>query len=313
MPSGETPGAVAIVTPGDRQPVAVVATDEGGLAGLDLSSGAVVWSERMPGRLRGVPVAAGGSVALVWERDDVRVMLVDAATGALRWQQPIPERAGTPAVDGDTLVVGAGTGKGDGRAFAFALADGVPRWKARTGASFQPDSVPTIDGRDVFLVDELGGVDRLDLGSGQRVWHRALGEAVLIARPVVVGDAVRSRSRRDRRGPRSGHARSRDRPGPGAAHRVGQCRCEWSAAGISCSWRNAWSSATRSRRMAPIGSPARPEVADESSATLLADPSVRVRDLARPSSHGRNRLLRAPSHGRRTQPREGTSAWLSSL
>ena len=190
VPSGETPGAVAIATPADRSPVAIVATDEGGLAALDLGTGAVVWSERMPGVLRGVPVTAGGSVALVWEREDVRVLMVDAATGEIRWQQPIPERAGTPAVSGETLVVGAGTGDGDGRAFAFGIGDGSPRWKTEVGASFQPDSQPTIDGNDVFLVDELGGVDRLDLRSGRRIWHRALGEAVLIARPVVVGDGV---------------------------------------------------------------------------------------------------------------------------
>jgi outer membrane protein assembly factor BamB len=190
VPSGETPGAVAIVAPADRPPVAVVATDEGGLAALDLRTGVMVWSQRMPGALRGVPVAAGDGVAAVWEGDDVRLKVLDAGTGALRWEHAIPARAGTPTVAGDTLVVAAGTGGRDGRALAFTLSDGAVRWDTRVGASFQPQSEPTVDGNDVFVVDELGGVSRLDFDTGRLRWRRALDEAVLIARPVVVGDAV---------------------------------------------------------------------------------------------------------------------------
>lgn len=193
----ETPAAVAVVAPPGTPAVAVVSTEEGGLAGLDARTGRPRWSVRQLGAIRGVPAAdpVTGTVSAVWqagEATDLRV--VDAASGVVRFEHPIRSWAGSPAVarlaETRLVVVGAGSARFDGVVRAFDLADGSPRWQARVPASFQPGLVPLVDRHTVVIVDQLGNVTALDAGSGRRRWSTRTRAAEIRARPVRAGDAV---------------------------------------------------------------------------------------------------------------------------
>ena len=94
------------------------------------------------------------------------------------------------------MAVGAGAGRHGNEVRAFALADGSPRWRSPVGAPFQPDLVPLVDGDDLYVVDQLGDVTRLDLADGTRRWateHAGPGGV----RPAAAG---RRRHRRLERG-----------------------------------------------------------------------------------------------------------------
>jgi outer membrane protein assembly factor BamB len=193
----ETPLAVAVVALPAPMAVAVVATEEGGLAGLDAGTGQPRWAVRHAGRIRGLPVAdaATGTVAAVWqEGEDTRLRVTDAASGATEFEHPVLSWAGSPAVvplpTARLVVVGAGTARYDGIVQAFDLAGGGRRWQAPVPASFQPELVPTVDGPTVVLVDQLGNVTALDAASGRRRWRTRTRAAEIHARPVRAGDAV---------------------------------------------------------------------------------------------------------------------------
>jgi outer membrane protein assembly factor BamB len=183
----ETPGPVAL-----GAGVGVVTTREGGLVALDAADGTVRWSLRLPAPVRGAPVvdAATGAVVVVTGGASPRLRVLDAAIGTPRWDREIALQTGTPAVAVDAVVVGAGDGRGRSTVAAYAPADGAPRWSTAVPASFQPGLEPTIVDGDVYVVDQLAHVTRVDLRTGERRWSRDLGGAVLVGEPVVVGRAV---------------------------------------------------------------------------------------------------------------------------
>lgn len=194
----ETPGPVALVGPGGTPAVAVVSTEEGGLAGLDIRTGAMRWSRRYSGRVLGVPAVddVSGSVIMLWQDDlGARVQSVDGATGLLRWQHAVFPLAGSPVItDGPPehriVVIGSGKGNYESDVRAFALADGAVGWRVRVPASFQPGNVPLVDGNAVVVVDQLGNATRLDLADGQRRWSTDTGSVVVDGHPVRAGSAI---------------------------------------------------------------------------------------------------------------------------
>jgi outer membrane protein assembly factor BamB len=193
----EPPGAVALLPLSTAPGLALVATELGGLAGLDLRTGAPRWSVRLTGRLRGRPDAdpVSGTVAGVWQAGAVtELRVVDAAGGTVRWARPVPAGAGAPVVArssaGALVVVGAGDGRYTSSVRAFSLEDGRERWHAAMPASFQPGLVPLVDGDVLYVLDQLGTVSGLDLATGRRRWRTATGRPEIAARPVRTGTAV---------------------------------------------------------------------------------------------------------------------------
>jgi outer membrane protein assembly factor BamB len=193
----ETPGPVALAGPGTTPAVAVVSTEPGGLAGLDLRTGAPRWSTRVEGRPRGGLAADGatGTIAGVWEgRASTRLRTFDAATGVVRWEHEIPPAAGTPVVTRvggrPIVIVGAGDSHYRSAVRAFALDDGSLRWWARVHASFQPGSVPLVDDGAIVVVDQLGTVTALDVTTGARRWSTPTRAATIEAHPVRDRDAI---------------------------------------------------------------------------------------------------------------------------
>ncbi len=190
----ESPGPVALVGPPGTPPIAVISTEEGGLVGLDVGTGHQRWSVRFTGAMKGTPAVdpASGTIATVWQGDgpESRLRVIDGATGTLRWEQPIAVMAGSAVVAPGIVAVGAGAGRHGSEVRAFALADGSPRWRVPVGAPFQPDLVPLVDGDDLYVVDQLGDITRLDLADGTRRWATSTRALEVYVRPLRVDDAI---------------------------------------------------------------------------------------------------------------------------
>ena len=73
---------------------------------------------------------------------------------------------------------------------AFALTDGAPRWHAPVAASFQEDLVPLVDRDDLYVVDQLGTVTRLDVADGRRRWATGTDAVETHVHPIRVDDAI---------------------------------------------------------------------------------------------------------------------------
>ncbi len=191
-PTEEGGGPVALVAPPGLPAVAILTTRAGGLVGVDAGSGVARWSLRLAGAVRGTPAVddATGSVAIVERGAEARLRVLDAVTGSPRWDRAIEWAASTPAIGEGTVVVGAGDGRYRATVSAWGLADGAPRWTAKVPASFQPGLRPTVAGGDVYALDQLDHVTRVDGRTGIPRWTRALRGAALVGAPVVIGDVV---------------------------------------------------------------------------------------------------------------------------
>jgi outer membrane protein assembly factor BamB len=102
--------------------------DKGALTAFDLNTGAVRWSWTGDGPGYASPmVATLDGVRQIITPTQVKIVGVDAATGALLWERPLVHQfvsnSITPIVSGQTIIV-AGTGP----LFAFAVARRAGQW-----------------------------------------------------------------------------------------------------------------------------------------------------------------------------------------
>jgi len=102
--------------------------DKGALTAFDLNTGAVRWSWTGDGPGYASPmVATLDGVRQIITPTQVKIVSVDAATGALLWERPMVHQfvsnSITPIVSGQTIIV-AGTGP----LFAFAVARRAGQW-----------------------------------------------------------------------------------------------------------------------------------------------------------------------------------------
>ena len=132
------------------------------------------------------PVVHGGSVVLNWDQEgagDSRLITLDAATGATRWEAKRDERTSwnTPLVvqhDGRTLVVVNGTN----RARAYDLADGKEVW-AVGGMTVNAIPSPVAAGGVAYIMSGYRGSAAVavplgssgDLGAGPGLWRYGKG------------------------------------------------------------------------------------------------------------------------------------------
>jgi eukaryotic-like serine/threonine-protein kinase len=147
----------------------------GGIEAFDTSTGGPLWRYDTPGPGEIEIAAAGGGVYLM-SRKVGRVVAVDAATGAERWQinhgtadgeTRVPPAVGL-VVNGDLVHV-AGN---DRRAYALDAATGTNQWTAldvsADGAG--ADHGFAAAGREVYVGSEGGRIHALDATTGARKW-----------------------------------------------------------------------------------------------------------------------------------------------
>jgi outer membrane protein assembly factor BamB len=158
----------------------------GQLVAFDLDSGRVRWA--VDAETPWAPAVGDGRVFLAMSGG---VRAVDASTGRVLWQRPLPAPAAAPPYwDTGWLIVSLAGGD----LAAFRAADGELLWQAPLGSVAQTAPVPALAALYLGLAD--GRVVALDLATGRTLWTRPLdGTATGILAlddQIVVGTTARA-------------------------------------------------------------------------------------------------------------------------
>jgi outer membrane protein assembly factor BamB len=146
----------------------------GFLGAIDANTGAMKWSTQLGFGIWGAPTYSNGMLYVADRRAVVTAL--DALTGAISWQTaPFGSGAevdSSPAVAGGLVVIGqTGSCFNCGGIRAFDQVTGALRWYAGgTGHSSVRFESAAIAGSVVYVSIEDGGLDALDLATGQRQW-----------------------------------------------------------------------------------------------------------------------------------------------
>ena len=181
----------------------IVGSGDGQLHALRADSGAVVWTFKADGRIRSSPRIANGVAVFGTIRGSVYAVAV--ADGRERWRfetdgYRIDSAAAgfdrtsviaSPTVSGDLVYIGSR----DGRFYALSLADGRERWRVKFEPSWVIAAAAPASGVIVVATSDAQCVVAMDAKSGQERWRHDAKSRVLSS-PVVVGDQVRSASKR---------------------------------------------------------------------------------------------------------------------
>ncbi|MFN4177963.1 PQQ-binding-like beta-propeller repeat protein [Phenylobacterium sp.] len=163
---------------------------------LDANTGAIGWRTRTGEAIHAAPTVAAGRVMVV--ALDNSLLTFDVATGTPSWTyQALAEparilKAGSPAVSGDTVVAGFGSGE----LVALRAANGNDLWNealSRASRTSALSEIRDIPGRpvvyqgDVFAISHSGVFAAIDLRTGQARWSLPV---VGITSPLPAGDVV---------------------------------------------------------------------------------------------------------------------------
>ncbi|MEE9434539.1 MAG: PQQ-binding-like beta-propeller repeat protein [Sphingorhabdus sp.] len=168
----------------------------GDIAALDANSGAIMWTKRPAGPLRGAPTVAIGNVYVMTQ--DNQIYALRTSDGEQQWNEAGP--LGTsgifgvaaPAVASGTVIAGYSTGELTAYRYENGRnlwADSLSRTSMRTSVStlIDIDADPVIDRGRVFALGKGGRMASYELNSGQRLWEINIAG---IATPVVSGEWV---------------------------------------------------------------------------------------------------------------------------
>lgn len=197
--SFETPAAA---TPGFDGRAAYVPLNGGQLVAVDLDRGTITWKLELATTF--TPATGEG---LVFTVSGETIEARDAATGATRWQMPLPGGPAAPLYYDTGWLIASTTG---GDLAAFRASDGRLVWRRQLGAPLVAPPGPALDSLYLPLADNRLVAVKLDTGA--TAWERvlpapitallALDEQIVFgttAKDVVSVDARRGRDRWSRR------------------------------------------------------------------------------------------------------------------
>src|SRR3954469_13166800 len=168
----------------------------GDAAALDAKTGAIAWTVRPGGPLRGAPTIANDNVYVITQ--DNQLFALNPADGSVRWTGAgAVEIAGVlgaaaPAAAQGTVVAGYSSGE----LTAYRYENGQIVWQdalARTSISTTVtslsdiDASPVIDSGRVYAIGQGGRMVAIELITGQRVWELNVAG---ISTPWVAGEWV---------------------------------------------------------------------------------------------------------------------------
>lgn len=168
----------------------------GDVAALDVSNGAIKWTKRPAGPLRGAPTLSNGNAYVMTQ--DNQIYAVRMADGEAQWNEAGPVGASgifgvaAPAAAQGTVIAGYSTGE----LAAYRYENGRTVWNdtlSRTAMSTSVstltdiDADPVIDRGRVFALGQGGRMAAYELVTGQRIWEINIAG---ISTPVVSGEWV---------------------------------------------------------------------------------------------------------------------------
>lgn len=168
----------------------------GGVVAFDLASGRQLWRTRTSSPVRGGPALDGDTVAIA--QLDGTLLVLDAATGALRWTRDLgkgiaPEAGNVfapPAIAAGTLVLG------NRRKLVALDGEGSERWSVDPipDATYSQSLAAVAIGEDAVVGvfhRELGGVIAWERATGKERWRmEGLAATAINASPMIAGDTV---------------------------------------------------------------------------------------------------------------------------
>jgi outer membrane protein assembly factor BamB len=153
----------------------------------DTATGTLAWKARTTGGVNATPAVADGRVFVVSEGEttgEVRLAALDASTGRSRWSYQQPRVALAPSsatVAGGIVAVGFG----DLIVRAFDAATGRLLWSKPGRGPFNYPISPASVRASVYVLDDVGGVYRLDARTGHRIWDYQFPANVTWSSPAV--------------------------------------------------------------------------------------------------------------------------------
>jgi eukaryotic-like serine/threonine-protein kinase len=159
---------------------------------VDAVTGRLVWKSRTTGGVNATPAVAVGRVFVVSEGEtsaEVRLASLDVSTGRSRWsyQQPRVALAPSAATVADGIVA---VGFGDLTVRAFDAGSGRLLWTRQGRGPFNyPTTLGSVRG-SFYVLDDVGGVYRLDAKTGHRIWDYQFPANVTWSSPVIADRSV---------------------------------------------------------------------------------------------------------------------------
>ncbi|MGB6242011.1 MAG: outer membrane protein assembly factor BamB [Castellaniella sp.] len=190
------------VPPAVGNGIVAVRTTDYRIQAFDESTGKLRWSVQRPGPALALRTSIRMVMApnlLIAGMPNGRLMAIDAASGAVRWEGSISASRGASDLErisdvvGEPLLVGpllCGVSY-QGRTSCFDLSQGG---RAVWGQDVASASGMTTDGQRLYLPDMRDTVRALDLRDGHELWrqsallNRRLSAPALVGRAVAVGD-----------------------------------------------------------------------------------------------------------------------------
>ena len=140
---------------------------------INLASGEVSWSTRLPGMIAGGVLLQGDTIYVATSRPDGQVLALRRSDGKKIWRVSSGTVAAPLAMIGGVLV--AQNQRGD--VLALDPASGKVRWRRRVGAARAP---ATAAGADAILVSTTDSLFRVGISDG-KVLHRAASPGSVVA------------------------------------------------------------------------------------------------------------------------------------
>lgn len=178
--------------------IVAVRTSDYRIQAFDATSGELRWSLQRPGPA----LALRSSMRMIMVSDMLmagmpngRIMIIDAATGAVRWEGSVSASRGASDLErindvvGQPLIVGpalCGVSY-QGRVTCFDVSQGGrPVWSADTSSATGLGS----DGQRIYFPDLRDAVLALDLHDGHEIWKQSALLNRRLTAPAVLGPAV---------------------------------------------------------------------------------------------------------------------------
>ena len=192
-PAGASPSDTPAPTASDA-PSPSDAADDGDpgvdLVAVSLPDGQEVWRTQLPSPSRS-GVSARGDVVVVGGNDG-SVTALEAATGKIRWTEPVGDAIYSSVTLTEDLALVSAPGDDDGAFAVVALdvTDGGQAWRYEPGgAAFFGSTAAVADGTAFATFDDAT-VRAFDPETGEERWLARMNDIAAATPPVVVGDVV---------------------------------------------------------------------------------------------------------------------------
>jgi outer membrane protein assembly factor BamB len=169
---------------------------DGNVRALSLRSGAVQWTYRAGGQVKGAIARSG--TRLFFGAYDGRVYALAARSGSLLWRSASQDRLGgrgrfysTPAIAYGRVFIGST----DGKVYAFGASSGDLLWSQSTGGYVYGS--PAVSGRAVLVGSYSGQFLSLDAATGAVRWSFA-ANGPISGSATVMGGLVYTSTLRER-------------------------------------------------------------------------------------------------------------------